>query len=49
MPLELLEILRDSDINPKEVLNYQVKFVIGSNKSEDQKTTIRNFIDSFNL
>ena len=51
---ELIENLRDGNLNPKEVLKNQVKFKLdlneiklGGNKSEDQKNIIRNVIISF--
>ena len=55
-PLKLLEDLRDGNINPKEVLKNQARFQsdlseikIGGKKSLNQKNTIKNISDFFDL
>ena len=56
MPLKLFEDLRDGHINPKELLKNQASFKsdlseikTGSKKSPNQKNTIKNITNFFNL
>ena len=56
MPLKLFEHLRDGNINPKEVLKNQARFKsdlnevkIGGEKSPNQKNTIKNITNFFDL
>ena len=49
MPLELFENLRDGNVDPKELLENQIRFKskineikIGGNKLEDKTNTIKN-------
>ena len=56
MPLKLFQDLRDGNLNPKEVLKNQARFKsdlseinIGGKKSPNQKDTIKNITNFFDL